>query len=226
MALAEKFHFGEADNLPTRQETPRHLSRRWNAVHHDWRDGDTANICIGQGEMAVTPMQMAVAYSAIANGGTVFWPRLVSRIEPQDPRRRGRPPIFPPAWCATALGVSARSLKILRDAMLGETEERRHRQGGAACPACTFAARPARRKCRTAPTGLTGYNYWFASFAPYENPHYAVVVMVQIPGPLAGFGGSLCAPIAHDIYEEILKKENARQRPKNAGSGNDEMTLN
>ena len=55
----------------------------------------------------------------------------------------------------------------------------------------------------------TGYNYWFGSFAPYENPRYAVVVMVQIPGPMmTGGGGAMCAPVAHDIYEEIVKKEN------------------
>ena len=76
----------------------------------DWRDGDSANICIGQGEMAVTPMQMAVAYAAIANGGTVFWPRLVERIEPQDPASGGdRRQIFRPALCAT-ISASARAV--------------------------------------------------------------------------------------------------------------------
>ena len=46
---------------------------------------------------------------------------------------------------------------------------------------------------------------WFASFAPYEHPHYAVVVMMEG----RTFWGKDCAPIAHDIYEAILKKENA-----------------
>jgi len=49
---------------------------------------------------------------------------------------------------------------------------------------------------------------WFASFAPYENPRYAVVVMVES----GTFGGPTCAPIAHDIYEEIVKKENSNAR--------------
>jgi cell division protein FtsI/penicillin-binding protein 2 len=52
---------------------------------------------------------------------------------------------------------------------------------------------------------LTGWHYWFASFAPYENPRYAVVVMVQSEN--RGSGGLVCAPIAHDIYEAILKSE-------------------
>ncbi|MEI9866199.1 MAG: penicillin-binding transpeptidase domain-containing protein [Limisphaerales bacterium] len=54
---------------------------------------------------------------------------------------------------------------------------------------------------------LTGYNFWFASYAPYENPKYAVVVMVE--STASGSGGTVCAPIAHDIYETILKKETA-----------------
>jgi penicillin-binding protein 2 len=47
---------------------------------------------------------------------------------------------------------------------------------------------------------------WFASFAPYENPRYAVVVMVES----GSSGGGTCAPIAHDIYQAILDKENSR----------------
>ena len=87
--MAEKFHFGERTGLPTRQETPG-IFPTLARVHSDWHDGDTANMCIGQGEIAVTPMQMAVAYAAIANGGRVLWPRLVERIEPQDPASAAR----------------------------------------------------------------------------------------------------------------------------------------
>ena len=70
--MAEKFHFGERTGLPTRQETKGIFPTLKQVQGPDWRDGDSANICIGQGEMAVTPMQMAVAYAAIANGGTVL----------------------------------------------------------------------------------------------------------------------------------------------------------
>ncbi len=80
-------------------------------------------------------------------------------------------------------------------------------RGGGARPEA-FAPRPARRRCRTNTNHTTGYNYWFASFAPYENPKYAVVVMVQVRTaavPAARFARRS----RHDIYEEILKKENA-----------------
>jgi penicillin-binding protein 2 len=57
--IAEKFHFGERTGLPTKQETRGNLPTL-SRVHSDWHDGDTANVSIGQGEIAITPMQMAV----------------------------------------------------------------------------------------------------------------------------------------------------------------------
>ena len=120
--MGEKFGFGEHTGLPTRQDGKGSLPTL-ERVRSDWRDGDTANICIGQGEIAVTPMQMAVAYAAIANGGTIFKPRLVERIEPQDPAGGGMATNFPSGIVHGNIGVSGRSLKILREAMLAETEE-------------------------------------------------------------------------------------------------------
>jgi penicillin-binding protein 2 len=50
---------------------------------------------------------------------------------------------------------------------------------------------------------VVGHTLWFASFAPYENPRYAVVVMVEG----SGSGGGTCAPIAQKIYQTILSQE-------------------
>jgi penicillin-binding protein 2 len=201
--MAEKFHFGERTDLPTRQETPGILPTPAR-VHSGWHDGDTANLCIGQGEIAVTPMQMAVAYAAIANGGKVLWPRLVERIEPQDPASGEAVTNFPSGLVRGNIGVSGRSLNILREAMLAETEDPEG-TGHAA------VVGPEMRICGKTGTGqvMNEHNQeidrttWFASFAPYEHPRYAVVVMVES----GTYGGPTCAPIAHDIYEAILKTE-------------------
>lgn len=207
VALAEKFHFGQGNRLPTRQETRGNMPT-FERVHHDWREGDTANICIGQGEVAVTPLQMAVAYSAIANGGTVFWPRLVSRVEPQDPSSPETTTNFPAGVVRDHLGVSARCLRILYNAMLGETEDAEGTGKAAVVgPALRICGKTGTAQVQDSAGELIGHNYWFASFAPFERPKYAVVVMVQMPGKTPGSGGLICAPIAHDIYEAILKKE-------------------
>ncbi len=204
VALAEKFHFGQKCNLPTQQETRGDMPT-WERIHHEWRDGDTANICIGQGEVAVTPLQMAVAYAAIANGGTVFWPRLVSRIEPPSASVPGLATNFPTAQVRDRIGVSLRSLRVLHEAMFGETEEGSGKE--ARVPGLKICGKTGTAQVQDNANHLTGYNYWFASFAPYESPRYAVVVMAQVPGPLVGYGGSICAPIAHDIYQTIVNKE-------------------
>jgi penicillin-binding protein 2 len=210
--LGEKFHFGEHENLPTLQDARGNFPTLERIKKSDWRDGDSANIFFGQGELAVTPMQIAVAYSAIANGGTVLWPRLVERIEPQDPASTEVATNFPSGVVRDQIGVSARSLKILREAMLSETED----PEGSGYPAFHENGSVLNfRVCGKTGTAqrenehnqVVGWNYWFASFAPYENPKYAVVVMVQSES--GGSGGIVCAPIAHDIYAEILKKENS-----------------
>ena len=215
--LAEKFHFGERMNLPTRQETSGDFPTLEQVSRRDWRDGNTADVCIGQ-EIDVTPLQMAAAYSAIANGGTVLWPRLVERIEPQDPAGGGTVTNFPAGLVRDHIGVSVRSLKILREAMLGETEDPEGTGKAAVVgPEMRICGKTGTAQVKDERGQLTGYNFWFASFAPYENPKYAVVVMVQSEG--RGSGGLVCAPIAHDIYAEILKKENA-PAPKTLAEAN------
>jgi penicillin-binding protein 2 len=201
--MAEKFQFGEHTGLPTRQDVPGNLPSLKRVESSDWHDGDTANICIGQGEIAVTPMQMAVAYSAIANGGTVLWPRLVERIEPQDPASGETATNFPSGLVRDEIGVSARNLKIMHDAMLAETVEGTGKP--AQVPGLQICGKTGTAEVMNSRNERIGRTTWFASFAPYEHPRYAVVVMVEN----GTFGGPTCAPIAHDIYEEILKKENS-----------------
>ncbi len=203
--LAAKFHLGERTGLRTRQETAGDLPAT-ERVHHGWTDGDTANLCIGQGELAVTPLQMAVVYSAIANGGKVFWPRLVSRIEPQDPAVRDTVTNFPSAMLRDQIGVSGRSLRIVHNAMLAETEDEEGTGKAACVPGIRICGKTGTAQVQDEHNRFIGYNFWFASFAPYEKPKYAVVVMVQ---GLHGSGGGTCAPIAHDIYEEIVRQETA-----------------
>ena len=200
--LAEKFQFGEKCSIPTRQETAGNMPTP-DRIHEGWSDGDTANVCIGQGEVAVTPLQMAVAYSAIANGGTVFWPRLVSRIEPQDPMSRGAVTNFPAGLVRERIGVSGRNLRILHNAMLAETEDPEGTGGLARVPSWHICGKTGTAEIMDEQNRKIGRTTWFASFAPYENPRYAVVVMVED----GTFGGPTCAPIAHDIYETILEKE-------------------
>ena len=82
--VGQRLHLGERTGLATRQEVSGNFPSL-QQVSSKWSDGNTANLCIGQGEIDVTPLQMAVLTSAIANGGKVWWPRLVARVQTQDP---------------------------------------------------------------------------------------------------------------------------------------------
>ena len=121
--MGEKFHLGERTGFFPHQETRGNFPTLERVTSPEWRAGDTANVCIGQGEVAVTPIQMAVMVSAIANGGKVLWPRLVDRIEPQDPASGEAVTNFPSGVVRDELGVHPRSLQILRDAMLADVED-------------------------------------------------------------------------------------------------------
>ena len=200
--LAEKFQLGEKCSIPTRQETAGNMPTI-DRINEGWSDGDTANVCIGQGEVSVTPLQMAVVYSAIANGGTVYWPRLVSRVEPQDPMSREAATNFPSALVRDRIGVSAHNLQILHRAMLAETEDPEGTGGLARVAGLHICGKTGTAQVMDEHNREIDRTTWFASFAPYENPKYAVIVMVES----GTYGGPTCAPIAHDIYETILEKE-------------------
>jgi penicillin-binding protein 2 len=208
--LGQRLHLGEKFDLPTGQETRGNFPT-WRRIHSNWYDGDTANICIGQGGMDVTPLQMAVFAASLANGGKVLWPRLVDRVESQDLISAEPPVVYPAGVVRDTLGVRPRTLQILKQAMLADTED----PEGTAYDA--FRGWPLQRAMRVcgktgtaqkkdAQNHLETHYTWFLSFAPYENPRYAVVVMVEG----GSSGGGTCAPVGREIYEGILAAEQAR----------------
>ena len=211
--MAEKFHFGERTGIfPKGQESRGIFPSMQEVNSRDWHDGDSANICFGQGQMAVTPMQVAVAYCALANGGTVLWPRLVARIEPQDPNSNEAPANFPSGLVRDRLNVSQRNIHIVHDAMLGETEDVEGTGHNADVPGLQICGKTGTAQIKNEKGELLGYNWWFASYAPFENPKYVVIVTVQ-KFHATGSGGIDCAPIAHDVYTELTKKDPSILQP-------------
>lgn len=204
LAISQRLHFGERTGIPLGQDSPGTLpTREWVKQHRgSWMDGDTANLCIGQGDVIVTPLQMAVAIAAVANGGRVLWPQLTLATNAQDEivdatqRAAVRPRI------RDQLPVSPHTLEVIREAMLADTED----SDGTAKAARLEGFRVC-GKTGTAEQKRNGHvidHYtWFASYAPYEDPRYVVVVMVQS----GAFGGTTCAPVAQKIYVELRNRE-------------------
>lgn len=199
--LGQRLHLGERAGVPTRQDSGGAFpsARR---IRSHWHDGDTANLAIGQGEVAVTPLQMAVMTSAVANGGKVFWPRLVARVEPQDAALGQAAVNYAPGRLRDELGASPRSLQIVREAMLADVEGAEGTGKEAAVAGLRIGGKTGTAEV-TEGTKVVDQITWFVSYAPVEKPRYVVVVMVES----GASGGSTCAPVAHDVYTAIQKLE-------------------
>jgi len=195
--LGQRLHLGEKTGIGTltRQETPGNFPTP-QQVRSKWSDGDTAMLCIGQGDIDVTPLQMAVMTCAIANGGKVWKPRLVARIQTQDPFSNEPAVELPSAQARDNLGVQPRTLSILREAMLADVEDKDGTGRESVIEGLRICGKTGTAQKKNAHGILEEHITWFISFAPYENPRYAVVVMVEN----GGSGGRTCAPVARKVY--------------------------
>jgi penicillin-binding protein 2 len=169
-----------------------------------WTDGDTANLCLGQGEITVTPLQMALVTAAVANGGDLLRPRLVMQVEEQAPNGEVEP--LGGRRVERSANVSPKHLEWVRMAMLADVAEEKGTGRAAFVPGMNICGKTGTAQVRT-PHGTTWVT-WFVSFAPFESPKHAVVVVVETADP--GSGTTLCAPKAKEIYKAIQKQEQNR----------------
>jgi len=151
---------------------------------------------IGQGDVAVTPLQMAMVAAAIANGGVVMQPHVADQITDQDDNLIRR--ITPKAWMTATDPATAETVKGM---MISVVE---NGTGTAAqIPGITVAG-----KTGTAQndSGNKIPHAWFISFAPAEDPQVAVAVMVEHGGNFGSeaTGGEVAAPIAAEMIRLAL----------------------
>ena len=143
---------------------------------------------------------MAVMTSGIANGGSIYWPRIVSMIRPSDPDA-GSEKSFAQGRLRRTLTVSTKNLESVREAMLADVEDSDGTGRQARISGLNVCGKTGTAEINT-PLGRDKIT-WFASFAPYDKPRYVVIVMLES----GASGGSSCAPVAKKIYEALLKRE-------------------
>jgi penicillin-binding protein 2 len=161
-----------------------------------WQAGDTVNTSIGQGQVLVTPLQVARMMAAIANGGILWKPRLIQRVERVDgavlyseqSAMTGHVDLSPAVWA------------FLRGALWGAVNE--GGTGGAArVPGLDIAGKTGTAQRIAKSDSRRGEDHaWFASFAPAHDPQVVVVVLVEGGGK----GGQVAAPIARQVYQSIF----------------------
>lgn len=146
-----------------------------------WFAGDDANLAIGQGFLTASPLQMAVVTAAVANGGTLYRPRLV-RGEIEAGRRLD-----------LAEGVLETVRRGMRGAVVYGTATR------ANSPLLEIAGKTGTVENVPTSDNPGGRNHtWFAAFGPWREPELVVVVFLERSG---GYGGATAAPVARAVLE-------------------------
>jgi penicillin-binding protein 2 len=213
---ARGFGFGSPTGVALASEKTGLIpTREWKlrAKGEEWIKGETVSAAIGQSYNLVTPIQLAVAYAALANGGRVLRPQLIKRFETWDrelleivtPEERARVP------------VSREILEVVRDGLIAVVEEERGTGARARVPGVRVAG-------KTGTTQVVSLDLvkdmepeeipiryrdhaLFAAFAPAEAPEIVVVALVEHAG--AG-GGSVAAPIVQKVLARYFEKRRAR----------------
>ncbi|MBI2451295.1 MAG: penicillin-binding protein 2 [Parcubacteria group bacterium] len=157
-----------------------------------WFIGDTYNVSIGQGDLRVTPLQLASAYAALANGGKLFKPRILREIVDGDKNIIQK---FEPEILNESI-ASSENIETVREGM------RETVRSGSATSLYSLPVQVA-GKTGTAQFGNGKKHAWFGSFAPYQNPEIVLIVLVE-----EGEGGSVDAvPVAKDILTWYFSKK-------------------
>jgi len=198
-AMARRFGLGEKTGIDLPQEasglvpSPEWKKRR---RHQAWYPGDTCQMAIGQGDCLVTPLQVAVEFAAIANGGYLVQPRLLMSLEGEqqavgDYAKRS----------ITGQQSSARSCGLREDtlAALRRGSEAVVEPGGTAHSIASDRYRIA-GKTGTAENPSGPPHAWFAGYAPADDASLVVVVIVEG----GGHGATTAAPIARHLFDTAL----------------------
>lgn len=184
----EQFGFGEKTGVDLSAEaaglvpTPEWKEKNKNEI---WYLGDTYHLGIGQGDFLVTPLQMAVAYGAIANGGELINPKIVSKITDKNGNLvwESNKEIIRKNF------ISEENLQVVREGM---------RQAVTSGSATLLSDLPvmAAAKTGTAQFGNEGETHaWEVAFAPYHDPQIVIVVLVEAGGE----GYSTAGPVVNNV---------------------------
>lgn len=162
------------------------------AKKEPWWDGDTYNLSIGQSDLQVTPLQVAAAYSAIANGGKLYKPQITQRITEGSGQSASIIKEFKPEITRENF-IDPENLQIVKEGMRDCVQK-----SYGSCFMLSTLPVPIAGKTGTTETGKQGrYNTWVSTFAPYDNPEIVFVATIEeVEGLRAA-----TLPMAHDVLQ-------------------------
>lgn len=164
-------------------------------VEDAWRTGRSVIMAIGQGEVLLTPLQIASGYATIGNGGTVWEPHVVKEIRDGVTKELKR--TIEPVKKST-IEIRPEWQAALIDGLKGVTSG----EGGTAVGAFSGFAHdtyPIAAKTGTAQVGQKAPTAVFGAFGPANAPQYAMSVLLEE----SGYGGSVAAPVARRLFDVL-----------------------
>jgi len=198
---ARRCGFGAPTGIEIEEEAGLVPDPAWKiqAKGEGWAPGDTVNMAIGQGELLVTPLQVANLLAAVGNGGTLYRPQVVEMIasDPNEPEWTFRPVEL------ARLPIGEEHLAVIRDSLYKVTAA----SYGTAYRAFEGFALTAAGKTGTAESGQRLPHAWFAGYVPAEDPEIAIAVIVEH----AGEGSVYAAPLFRRVAETYFQ---IRPRPE------------
>lgn len=182
-----KYGLGELTGIELGAEEDKGLvpdeSWKRDVLNEPWYLGDTINSSIGQGNVLATPLQIAVMFAVVANGGDRVTPHFVMD-ENQDPNQ----------W-RTSIGMKPSTVKVLQESL------RQVVTAGTGGAVNDPALPPIAGKSGTAEAQPRESHTWFGAYGPYENPEIVVVAFGEHSG---GGGGSFAAPMVKKVLDQYF----------------------
>jgi penicillin-binding protein 2 len=157
-----------------------------------WSVGDNVNLAVGQGDVGVTPLQLAVAYSAIANGGTVVRPHIGLQID--SPEGTELQAIQPTA--TRHINVAPEYLDAIRSGLRAAASQ----PGGTSADVMGDFPEPVYGKTGTAQRNGQADQSWYACYVPDSATNKPILVVVTVEQ--GGFGAAAAAPAARQILSQ------------------------
>src|SRR5438094_372935 len=199
---ALKLGFGAKCGIPVRGEAEGRIpnDQYMKATHgRKLLNGDIANMSIGQGDIQVTPLQMAQAMGIIANGGTFYQTRLVQQVQTFD----GQIATAYQVRAKRTLDFSSETLDQLRTGMIDVVNG-----GGGTAHQASLDNVEIAGKTGTAQWGPKHKERtaaWFSGFLPSDQPRYAFAAVYEGDVGSKVHGGSAAAPMIADVFKDIYK---------------------
>jgi penicillin-binding protein 2 len=200
---ASMFGFGQNTGIDIPEENPGLIpsTQYYDRVYGKggWTQGYLVSLGIGQGEVGVTPLQMAIYAMELANEGSFFQPHAVRGV-----KIKGTGRIDSIQYSTHMMNVQKTTWDIVRNGM------RLAVLPGGTGTAARIPGIEIAGKTGTAQNPHGKDHAWFIGFAPYENPRIAVAVIIEN----AGFGGTEAAPVAGRVMEQYLYGDIIRDNPE------------